>query len=324
MPGRDRMPRAWSRRSVLVALGVACASALTGCGVRLEDHARSLPFGPEREPAPDERTLLAALADTRSLEQAATAAGAAAGPWPARLAPAHHQQAAVLEQVLRQAGVPVPAAIPTVSSSPGTSTPATATTAPGQGRAGLAAQELVAVQTPALITLAGVGAQHVTLLAALAAHHGAAATLLGGSAQWPEPSAPTGTPAARLLAANRSAAYGFEVVQAQGDHATAALAAMTLTQLRHRETELVTLAGDAATPPALGYPLPFPVTTPTSARRLARRLVAGLLSALAAELRAAAGNEQALTGLVRWSAETAVLGTRWGSPLPVFPGLSAP
>ena len=318
------MPRAWSRRSVLVAWGAASATVLAGCAVRLEDHARSLPFGPERRPAPDERTLLAALADTRSLEQAATAAGAAAGPWPARLAPAHHQQAAVLEQVLRQAGVPVPAAIPTVSSSPGTSTPATATTTPGQGRAGLAAQELVAVQTPALITLAGVGAQHVTLLAALAAHHGAAATLLGGSAQWPEPSAPTGTPAARLLAANRSAAYGFEVVQAQGDHATAALAAMTLTQLRHRETELVTLAGDAATPPALGYPLPFPVTTPTSARRLARRLVAGLLSALAAELRGAAGNEQALTGLVRWSAETAVLGTRWGSPLPVFPGLSAP
>jgi hypothetical protein len=66
------------------------------------------------------------------------------------------------------------------------------------------------------------------------------------------------------------------------------------------------------------------VTTPASARRLARGLVAGLLSALAAELRGAAGNEQALTGLVRWSAETAVLGTRWGSPLPAFPGLSAP
>jgi len=54
------MPRAWSRRSVLVALGVASATALTGCGVRLEDHARSLPFAPEHKPAPDERTLLAA------------------------------------------------------------------------------------------------------------------------------------------------------------------------------------------------------------------------------------------------------------------------
>ena len=30
------MPRAWSRRSVLVALGVASATTLTGCGVRLE------------------------------------------------------------------------------------------------------------------------------------------------------------------------------------------------------------------------------------------------------------------------------------------------
>ncbi|GAA1228680.1 hypothetical protein GCM10009657_00040 [Oryzihumus leptocrescens] len=226
--------------------------------------------------------------------------------------------------MLRQAGVPVPAAAPTTGGPSGTGSPTTSTTAAGQARAGLAAQELVAVQTPALITLAGVGAEHVALLAALAAHHGAAATLLGGSAQWPEPSAPTGSPAARLLAATRSAAYGFEVAQAQGDHATAALAAVTLARLRHRETELVTLAGDAATPPALGYQLPFPVTTPTSARRLARGLVAGLLSAKAAELRGAAGNEQALTGLVRWLAETAVLGTRWGSPLPAFPGLSAP
>ncbi|MGN6635195.1 MAG: DUF4439 domain-containing protein [Oryzihumus sp.] len=322
MPGRDRMPRAWSRRSVLVALGVASAAALTGCGVRLEDHARSLPLAPEHKPAPDERTLLAALADTRSLEQSATAAGAAAGPWPARLAPAHHQQAAVLEQVLRQAGVPVPAVAPSTGGPSATATPAT--TAPGGARAGLAAQELVAVQTPALITLAAVGPEHVTLLAALAAHHGAAATLLGGSAQWPEPSAPTGSPAARLLAATRSAAYGFEVVQAQGDHATAALAAVTRAQLRHRETQLVTLAGDAATPPALGYPLPFPVTTPASARRLARLLMTGLLSALAGELRGTAGNEQALTALVCWLAETAVLGTRWGSPLPAFPGLSAP
>ncbi|MGZ4698783.1 MAG: DUF4439 domain-containing protein [Oryzihumus sp.] len=324
MPGRDRMPRAWSRRSVLVALGVASATALTGCGVRLEDRAGSLPFVPERKPAPDERTLLAALAETRSLERAAAAAGAAAGPWPARLAPAHHQQAAVLEQVLRQAGAPVPAVFPAAGGPSGTGSPTTSTTAPGQARAGLAARELVAVQTPALITLAGVSAAHVTLLAALAAHHGAAATLLGGSAQWPEPSAPTGSPAARLLAATRSAAYGFEVVQAQGDHATAALAAVTLAQLRHRETGLVALAGDSATPPALGYPLPFPVMTPASARRLARELVAGLQSALAAELRGAAGNEQALTGLVRWSAETAMLGTRWGSPLPAFPGLGTP
>jgi hypothetical protein len=66
------------------------------------------------------------------------------------------------------------------------------------------------------------------------------------------------------------------------------------------------------------------VTTPAGARRLAAHLVAGLLSTLAAETRGAAGNEQALTGLVRWTAETAVLGTRWGSPLAAFPGLSAP
>ncbi|HEX8973560.1 hypothetical protein, partial [Oryzihumus sp.] len=120
MSGRDGMPRAWSRRTVLIALGVTSATALTGCGVRLEDHTGSLPFVPERTPAPDERTLLAALAGTRSLEQAATSARTTAGPWPALLAPAHHQQAAVLEQVLRQAGVPVPAPSPTAGATTGT------------------------------------------------------------------------------------------------------------------------------------------------------------------------------------------------------------
>ena len=42
------------------ALAVA-TTALTGCGVRLEDDAPDLPFVPRREPIPAEQALLAVL-----------------------------------------------------------------------------------------------------------------------------------------------------------------------------------------------------------------------------------------------------------------------
>ena len=311
------MPGGWSRRSALLALGVASTTALTGCGVRFEDHARSLPFVPDRRPAPDEGALRQVLAEVTAL--AATAVGVTGGgAWPARLAALHRQQAQVLGRAL-QAESAAPPATPTTAPAASPSASSRRIT-----RADLAVQELAGVQTPALITLGGVSAPHVPLLASLAAQRGAAASLLGAPQQWPEPTAPTGATAARLLGACRAAVYGFEVVLAQADKPGAALARPSLQLVQHRAATLETLAGAAAGPPPLGYPLPFPVTGPGSARRLARHLVDGLQGTLAAELRGAAGSEEQLTSLVHWLAETAVLATRWGAPLAAFPGLTTP
>ena len=324
------MPRAWSRRSVLLALGLAGTAGLTGCGVRFEDHTRSLPFQPAPKPVPDERALQDALAAVTSLEQVA---GTVAGPWPTRLVALHRRQREVLTQVLLRSGAtPRPTATSTTAgTATGTASAITtrppSTVPPPVARVtakALATRELEGVATPALITLAGVSAPNVALLASLAAQRGAAGTLLGVAPSWPEPTAPIGRTAARLLDACRAAAYGFEVVAATIDHAGQPLARASLAAVEGQVATLQDLAGAAAGPPPLGYPLPFPVTSPASARRLARHLLDGLQGTLATELRGAAGQEEPLTALVRWSAQTAVLATRWGAPLPAFPGLLTP
>lgn len=324
------MPRGWSRRSVLLALGVASTAGLTGCGIRFEDGARPAPFAPEPTPVPDERTLQAVLATTAALEQAA---GTVAGTWPTRLVAIHRRQREVLTQVLLRAGATVPAApvtgtatTPAPSSTSTASPGATGSPAPPTrltARA-LAAQEAEGVSTPALIALTGVSGPNVALLASLAAQRGAAATLLGLPPSWPEPTGPTGPGAARLLGACRAAAYGFEVVAARIDKPGEALARATLAAVQDLAATLQDLAAGAAGPPPLGYPLPFPVTDPARARALARHLLDGLQGTLAAQWRGAAGHEESLTGLVRWSAQTAVLATRWGAPLTAFPGLLTP
>ena len=326
------MPRAWSRRNALLALGLATTAGLTGCGVHFEDRTPSLPFEPEPRPVPDERALQDALVAVTGLEQAAAVV---AGPLPARLVVIHRQQRAVLTQVLLRSGAtPRPTATmtptatatgtPTASSSSRTATAPAPAPAARMTTGALAAAENEGMSTPSLITLAGVSGPHVALLASLAALRGAAGTLLGAAPSWPEPTAPTDRSAARLLEAARAAAYGFEVVMARADPGQQALARTSLAAVQDQAATLRDLAGSVAGPPPLGYRLPFPVTGPASARRLARHLLDGLQGTLATELRGAAGHEEPLTALVRWSAQTAVLATRWGAPLPAFPGLLTP
>ena len=81
-----------------VAVGVTAAS---GCGIQLEQDAH-IPFI-TRRPMPDEGALLTAY---RDVSQLAAEAARTAGPHGAAISARHTRQRAVLEQVLRDGGVP--------------------------------------------------------------------------------------------------------------------------------------------------------------------------------------------------------------------------
>jgi len=339
MPANDRMPCLWSRRSLLVALTVGSMTALSGCSVQLEDDAPRTPDLPPRQPMPDERALLTARRDAVRLRDLAAGLGGSSTPMTAVLAAVHGLQADVLESVLRSGGVPPAeiAATPTTTTTT-TAAPTTTTTADGAATAGSAAtspaqgasgvSELVtaegeALSAQALSDLAGISAERTALLGSMTAQRGAAVRLLGGRL----PSAgtltsPTGEPAAALLEAIRSAAYGFEVVAAQTDVSHRKAAAETLGMLRARSSELRLLAGSAATPIPLGYALPFPVSTPSAALRLATHLMTALRESVASQLPAATGDAAGLTGTVHLLTDVCVHAVTWRVPLTAFPGLS--
>ena len=137
--------------------------------------------------------------------------------------------------------------------------------------------------------------------------------------------------AAALLGAVQEAIYRYEVVAGQivsGPVATverspARRSVVTqLRALRGLEAELVPLAGDAATPAPLGYPLPFPVRGATPARRLARRAADDLLAAHGRALGVVATTPTAAPDLVRWTASAQQWLLAWGGARAAFPGLS--
>ena len=161
-------------------------------------------------------------------------------------------------------------------------------------------------------------------MAALAAQRAAAATLLGGSVRWPASTVAPHDAAPDLLAAVRSATYGFEVVAAQADAGGRARALAVLATLRAREEQLQALAGADAGAPPLGYRLPFTVTTPASAARLARVLLPGLLLSVGSAYAAGAGDRPGLAGLLRWAAQLQTQAGAWGAAPTPFPGLATP
>ena len=119
MPANDSMPSVWSRRSLLVALAAGSVTALSGCGVQLEEGAPRIPLVPTREPMNDEKALLAVLHRTTSLGSLAEAFGGASTSMAARLRAIHAIQAAVIARLLRDGGVPqsLLAATPTSTTS---------------------------------------------------------------------------------------------------------------------------------------------------------------------------------------------------------------
>ncbi len=348
------MPSYPTRRAALAGLGVALVAApLAACGIRLEEGAPRVPLIPTREPVPGEAFLLDLWTGSTALAEQAAAVRGGATSVPARLAPIHREQAAVLRSVLSRLGVPASvledaqrstrasaAATATSQGSatgadPGvqTSTPtagptgAGGTDTPGPGTtavvtaASLAAREVAALAPDAFTSLAELDDETVTVASALLAQRGAAAILLGETPSWPRDEWSDAALAARLLETTRSAVYGFEVVAAQSRRAQATLAKETLAALKSRAAEQQAVAGPQATPPAVGYPLPFQVTKPADAKRLAVHVLTGLRDAVAADVLTASGRAEPLAALTRWLAETEVLASRWGVALEPFPGL---
>ncbi|HEY8653152.1 MAG TPA: DUF4439 domain-containing protein [Dermatophilaceae bacterium] len=337
MPANDRMPRLWSRRSLLVALTVGSMTALSGCRVRLEGDAPRTPTPPARQPMRDEQALLTAHRDAVRLRDLAAGLGGAASPTTELLATVHGLQADVFESVLRSGGVP-PAEI---AGTPTTTPPPTATatasgtaggaaggaaTAPAQAASGvgeLIAAEGEALSAQALSDLAGISTERIALFGSMTAQRAAAVRLLGGRLPAAGPlTAPTGELAAVLLEAIRSAVYGFEVVVTQTDVSHRRAAGQTLGALRTRSAELQLLAGPAAPPIPLGYALPFPVSTPAAALRLATNLMTALRASIASQLPAVTGDAEGLTGTVQLLTDVCVRAVTWRVPLTAFPGLS--
>ena len=335
----SRMPCGPTRRSVVVTLGLAAAGvALSGCGIRLEDDAPRVPLIPTREPVPGEAFLLGLWLGSQDLAGQASALGGAATALPARLASLHRTQAGVLRTLLRGERVPdsvvedarrAHTASPssTAPSTAGGSTPAGPGTAATTGsptapsRSTLATAEAWALSAESFAALAALDAETVVSPAAALAQRATAATLLGRAPTWPTQESVAPGLAATALEATRAAVYGFEVVAAQSGGSQRRLATATLATLRARVARLEEPAGEAATPPALGYPLPFAVTTPGAARRLALHVLDGLRAGRAAASGSAAGDATGLAATVQWLAEAERLGHQWGMPLQPFPGL---
>jgi hypothetical protein len=322
MRGENGSPAAAvPRRLFLTAAGAGAVTLLAGCRVRLEDDAPRVPLLPTREPIPDEGLLLQALAQCRDLQALAAAVRGHGTSVAARVGRLHARQVSVLEQVLRSARVPERS----YAASP---TPTIPTPTPSSGRpvptgTTLAAQEVLAVRRPALTALAGASTVHLSLLSAVTVQRAVAATQLGGAVAWPPSTVAPRAAAPDLLAAVRSVVYGFEVVAAQSSGEQRARAVAVLTTLRVRSAQLEVLAGRDAPAPPLGYDLPFPVTTPAAAARLARTLLPALLLSVGSAFAAAAHDQAALTGLLRWAAQTQAQGVSWGAALTAFPGLAA-
>ena len=317
MSANERMPSLWSRRGLLVALAAGSVTALSGCRVQLEEGAPHVPLVPTRVPMKDEKTLLAVLEQTRSLESLAHDIGAAAITPTGRLRAVHASQVAVLRRLLQDGGVPrslveAPATAATSSPTPSTFVSATASSAELSTAEGSSVSDL---------SLAEVSSAHVALIGSLLAQRTAAVSLLGGRVAPVGPS-DLGTEGVALLEAARSAVYGFEIVATHIDGAGRAQAMSALAALRARVSELETLVGPSAPPPPLGYELPFPITDRDSSRRLALHLLEALLTRMAAALEPAVGNANALATLVRWMGETESMASRWGAPLAAFPGLT--
>lgn len=327
-------------------------TALTGCGLRVGD-------GPRQGAPADEAALLRALSRARHLHRAAQTAARADVDLAHRLAALHATQVTALERLLPSVGIPVPppTGVPTSSSPPTRTTTAGTPSAGGPtghgatgagptgkrtgprstkaarkraarrarlARAELARQEAADVGATGLARLGRASSTNVAVLGSLAAQHDAAHRLLGPDTRRAALAGPTDALAARLLTPLRSAVYGFEVVTAQTPPQRRDAAAATLASLQRRRDEVRELAGRSAPPAPLGYRLPFRLHGAASRAKLARHVLHGLATSTAALFEAAAGDVDAVTGVVHVLSDAVVLGHDWDVPLRPFPGLELP
>lgn len=330
------------RRRLLAGWGAAMAvGGLTGCGVRLEEDAPSLPLVPRRVPVPGELVLLDLLRGTRALAESAAAASttdAAAGPGVvAALADLHRQQVPVLHDALLRGGVPS-----SVLDRHETSAPERAAPEAADGtRADLAAAEESSVGDTQRFR--EIGSDLAAPVLALLAQRLAAARLLSADPGAPPVSAPTPLPvgadptataSADVLTVAMVAAHHFEVVQARSllpdDRAHAETlvqrehAALTATWLAAMIRRWRTALGDQAPPVPLSVVLPFTVDGPQAAARLAAHTLEGLRTAYGRVLDTLTGPglDAAWLTVPPELADLEVHAHDWGVPLAAFPGLA--
>ncbi len=311
MPPRRTLLRvgAWT------GLAAALAAGASGCGIRLEDDAPTIPFL-SRTPIPDEALLVAAYRRATDVAEQATHAAGVAGA--AEVTQRHTRQAQVLRAILDAGAVPE-----RIVSGP--ATPTATTTGPTQPTpTAVSAPELgAAVSTAAHESLSAAAdfITHRALAASIAAHDAAGLTRLGGSPSWSthEPLPPA--VAAGLLTVTRACTYAVQVAAAHLTGSERVGLLETITALGRREATLSSALSPVA-PPPLGYRLPFPATDPVKARRLVIAALANLVDRGLDGIADIPAGSSSLVELIRLEAEAVSLATTHGGAWPTMPGLS--
>lgn len=318
-----------------VAVGVTAAS---GCGIQLEQDAH-IPFI-TRRPMPDEGALLTAY---RDVSQLAAEAVRTAGPHGAAISARHTRQRAVLEQVLRDGGVPDDVlaralATPTASTAPTGSTgvapsPAASSSASVGGAtpeatAGrpedLATAELALVAPERLRRLADSGPAR-GLLIALSVHAGATGLGLGGAPAWPADAGGLllDEVAARpVLTAMAGLAYVTELAAARTPAGSRAPLVELVARVRARERRIRAIAGQGLVVPPYGFGSPAAITDAGAGHSAVRAALVDVVDVALRSIAALAPGSTALEPLVRTAVEALVDATAYGHPMPTFPGMT--
>ena len=323
------------RRTVLRAAGWAslammAGAGLSGCRIRLQDDAPTIPFI-SRQPIPDEDLLVSAY--RRAVELAAVAARASGVPLAAEVTQRHTRQAQTVRAILAAGLVPdhvISGPAPTgPAPAGGTATSHTATTSPtAAGAPAATAEELGHAARDAAngsIAAAGSFATHRALGVAIAAHDAAEATSLGAPPDWPTHDPLPPSVATALVEVTRACEYALQVAAAHLlDKERAALLA-TLVALSRREATLTAGLTAGLTPepkPALGYRLPFPVAGPEAARRLVVAVLGNLVDRGLDGIERIPAGSSAVLEIVRLQAEAVTLAVTHGVVWPTMPGMA--
>lgn len=310
MPPRRTLLRAGAWTGLTAAL----AAGVSGCGIRLEDDAPTIPFL-TRTPIPDEALLVAAYRRAAGLAEKATQAAGVAGA--AQVTQRHTGQAHVLRAILDAGAVPERiisgATSPTATSSGPKQPGPTAVSAAELGQA-------VAITARESLTAAGLFMAHRALGASVAAHDAASQIGLGGAPAWPARDPLPAGVAAGLLTVTRACAYAVQVAAAHLSGAERTALMVLIDVLGAREEALI-VAVTPPPPPTLGYRLPFPVTGAGEARRLVTVALGNLVDRGLDRLEDIPPGTSPLVEVVRLQAEAVTLASAHGVPWPTMPGL---
>lgn len=280
----DTVPARPSRRLLLSGALTLSVTAVTGCGVRLEDDAPDLPFVPRREPIPGEAPLLAVLGALEAGEEEDAAA-----------------RADLLRKALTEAGVP--------------DTVVADASAPGSDAETAAAFEAAVRECgPAMLGLAG----RLLVTERITSRLGAKSPL------WTTPTTSSawddGAVAAQALDATRAAMYALDLIAARTSGAVTRDVLETSEGLQELAARQTTAAGDEVGPATLGYERPDDLTSRT-ALEWGTEAFGRLLVAYADGFDALGDDRDAAIETVAWMVRAEQLSrTRFRQPVPVLYG----